>query len=766
MSNTITVSNAAELRVALASASGGDTIKLAAGNYGDLTLIDGKKGVDVSFASNVTITSADPGNPAVITGLDLRNAENITFKDITFDYTFEAGDPLSSRPFSVQGSENVTFAGCTFDGDLAQGVSATADGYGYGIGLWVRNSSDVTVTDSEFFDFWKGAVFLEVDGLEVSENDIHSLRSDGLNFAQVTQVLIENNVIHDFSTSPNSADHADMIQFWTNGTTSPSTDITIRGNHLDVGDGTATQSIFMRNDQVDQGLAGSEMFYRDVLIENNVIVNAHSHGISVGETNGLTIINNSVLHDDGGNVDGADTGVEIPRINVNGDSLNVNISGNLTSAITGALSQPGWVVTGNVMVQDQNPDAPGYYGDLFIASSYTGVDGLHHFRILPDQLIALTGIGAAQTTSGAGAGLEVSFQVTQPETGALQTRIFDAGMSTFNGGTLPQGTLYLWTFGDGTTAVGRTVSHTFAEGGSYDALLTVILPGGTTAQNDATVQVLDSTILRLDDDGRFVVSSMGIDSLLTASKMADAEGLHLGATGTTVNVDRTHLAGLFSNDAFEISLSLAADSGQSAGEVFRIHGSIIATVDKTGAFVVTATSDGGQTLTLSSGALKITDLAEHDIAIRLEDGQLQLWIDGGLAASNDFDGNLASLGRQPLTFGNPWGKVNFAGELTGFEISLETDTAKTPVETPTPSLEEAEFTALITCYGGRDSDPIERAAEHAAQAISDAQLAAAKAQDAGDATLSAAYTNLLHGLDLSQHSDLLGALVASDTLLL
>ena len=86
-----------------------------------------------------------------------------------------------------------------------------------------------------------------------------------------------------------------MIQFWTNGTTSPSTNITISENFLDSGNGEWTQSIFMRNEAVDSQGAGTEMFYQNVLIENNVIYNAHTHGITVGEADGLIIRNNTIL---------------------------------------------------------------------------------------------------------------------------------------------------------------------------------------------------------------------------------------------------------------------------------------------------------------------------------------------------------------------------------------------------------------------------------------------------------------------------------------
>jgi hypothetical protein len=71
MTDTIRVTNAAELTQALATATGGETIMLAAGNYGRLVMIDSTR-ANFDFASNVTIRSEDPGSPAVVTGLDMR----------------------------------------------------------------------------------------------------------------------------------------------------------------------------------------------------------------------------------------------------------------------------------------------------------------------------------------------------------------------------------------------------------------------------------------------------------------------------------------------------------------------------------------------------------------------------------------------------------------------------------------------------------------------------------------------------------------------
>ena len=58
------------------------------------------------------------------------------------------------------------------------------------------------------------------------------------------------------------------------------------------------------------------MFYKNIVIKDNVIKNADYHGITVGETIGVVISNNTVLQNsDSGSVD------DIPGINVEEESL-------------------------------------------------------------------------------------------------------------------------------------------------------------------------------------------------------------------------------------------------------------------------------------------------------------------------------------------------------------------------------------------------------------------------------------------------------------
>ena len=357
---TFNVTNSAQLATALNQASGGDKIVLASGDYGRLD-------INEKFSSTVTITSADAGHPAKFSSMLMNGAQNVTIDKVSFDYTYKATDSATYKPFEVANSSKVVIHNSVFDGDVKSGGATIFDGYGTGVGLSVRGSSAVQVAGNEFKNWGTALKVNDSQNIQIQTNDIHDIRRDGSNFVNVQGILIENNHIHDFKGLPDGIDHRDMIQFWTTGTNQPSTNITIRGNLLDIGQGSHTQSIFMRNDVVDKGLAGASMYYQNVLIENNTIINHHLHGITIGETEGLTIRGNTLtaaVPDPTESTTkwlldkyGPTSGILIPRIEVNDHSHHVNVTGNTFfggSFFTGSRVDTGtahgtdWSVTGNV----------------------------------------------------------------------------------------------------------------------------------------------------------------------------------------------------------------------------------------------------------------------------------------------------------------------------------------------------------------------------------------------------------------------------------
>jgi hypothetical protein len=269
----VLVDSVSGLSNALKAAQGGDTIQLASGTYSGLTINN------VSFATGVTITSADPGAPAVLTNFNINGSAGLTFTNLEF---------VAKQPayfaFQVNKCDDIHFHGLKVHGSLDGDASNDADG------LSISNSTNISVTGSEFQQLGRGMGISTTSNVVVQGNQIHDLRTDGIDFAQVSNVKVIGNAFH--SIRAVGADHPDAIQFWTTGTTVASSDILISGNVITRGQGTATQGIFFRDEL-------GNLPYERVTIENNLIVGTGYNGIRIIGAKDLVLKGNELVSNPG-----------------------------------------------------------------------------------------------------------------------------------------------------------------------------------------------------------------------------------------------------------------------------------------------------------------------------------------------------------------------------------------------------------------------------------------------------------------------------------
>lgn len=673
MATIISVSNAEELMNALASATGGDTIELAKGDYGQLNLLTFKTfGVKAVYDTPVTITSVDPDERASFSGIDLQGVENLTFDNVVFDSNY-TGSALWVAPFRISDSTGITIRNSLFQGELASGTGdPTIDGFATGKGLTIERGSDIVIENNEFTTWHRALTVGGATDVTVTGNDVHSIRSDGLNFAHVQNVVIEGNYIHDFMTSTASGDHADMIQFWTNGGTTPSADIVIRGNTLDVGDGGETQSIFMRNDMVDLGLAGEEMFYRNILIEENVILNNHVHGITVGETDGLIIRKNSVLDADAS----ITATVATPKINVASQSKNVMIEWNAAADISGYIDQSDWTLSSNARIQNGDPNGAGYYETEFLNSSMSG--DVNDYRVDPNGTIAQLGAGASRLRlDPAPENLQTTFDVSNNPNEESHL-VFDASHTYGPTGKVSDSDAqFIWDFGDGAGATGQVVRHAYADAGRYETTLTVVMPDGTIAKASTEVAIMGADVLSYDPQtGLFQAEGYGTATAIEDSDKASvalggSQGVDLGDSGTQISIGKEHLSRLFGASSFDMSMTLRSDTLGSAGEVARVHDHFILSVTTLGEVSFQFWSDT-QFVGLTATGVTINDGIDHNIRISFDgaSSNLMIYVDGQLGGAAEVAGAVRGDNPRGLDFGNPWGKDNFDGTLTAFELEV------------------------------------------------------------------------------------------------
>jgi Ca2+-binding RTX toxin-like protein len=292
--NVITVASTAALQTALAHAHAGDTIQLQAGQYNGLAINN------LTFAQDVTITSADASHAAVLTNFDMNNVTGVTFRNVDL----YANGPAGYFDFNVRNSTDIHFDHVNVHGSLDNNAANDANG------IFFRTSTDVSITNSTFQQLGVGAMAAYgASNVQFTGNTIHDMRSDGFDFAQVDHVTVSGNNFTNFH--PVAGDHPDAIQFWTEGTTAASHDITITNNVVTQGSGGGSQGVFFR-DEV------GNLAYQNVTISGNLIEGGYYNGIRVVHGNGLTISNNTLTT----NVDGMQVRLEVD------DSNNVSASNN------------------------------------------------------------------------------------------------------------------------------------------------------------------------------------------------------------------------------------------------------------------------------------------------------------------------------------------------------------------------------------------------------------------------------------------------------
>ncbi len=268
--STITASTTTQLLQALKAAQPGDTILLTPGTYSSVAISN------LAIVGDVTITSKDPGAPAVFTDLTIRNCSGLNFTNIEFALNPASG----SNPIKVLDSTDIHLDKLNVHGSLDGNPTNDTSA------LQIRGSSNVSVSNSEFQQLSNGISHLDSDHITISGNSFHDLQIDGVRGGGSSFVTISNNYFTDFYRE--DGNHPDAIQFWTTNTTTSAHDIIISGNVIDRGDGGVMQGIFIKDE------SGGKLPYHDVKIVGNVIVGSMWNGISVNGADGLIISDNIV----------------------------------------------------------------------------------------------------------------------------------------------------------------------------------------------------------------------------------------------------------------------------------------------------------------------------------------------------------------------------------------------------------------------------------------------------------------------------------------
>lgn len=270
----INVSNATQLNAAVAAAKGGDTIRLAAGSYGNVAI------TSIKPSSAVIIKSADAANPAHFDTLAVRSSQNLTFKGLDIGRGLLDGEPDHTQLSFVRNSSTIVFDGNHIHGSMDN--NAQNDGYG----LLVDTVAGLSLINNTFEQLTRGAVVSRITNMYVGYNKFLEIRSDGLDTDGSKHILIEHNLFNGFY--PLDYDHPDAMQFHNLGSATPMENVTIRNNMLLAGGDYSPQGVWIS----DPGTTG----FRNFTIENNLLFGEGSYnGIGINGLIGGKVIGNTVM---------------------------------------------------------------------------------------------------------------------------------------------------------------------------------------------------------------------------------------------------------------------------------------------------------------------------------------------------------------------------------------------------------------------------------------------------------------------------------------
>jgi len=155
---TFNVDGLISFGTALKVAKAGDTIALASGVYTGLKITELK-------TTGLTITSQDPGRPAVLKDLLINNVKDLTFTGLEFVVEAKKGDV----PFKIAQSSNIVFDHLkvhgSLDGNAANDVNAFA----------VYKSTGIVLSNSEIQQVKNVVLQSAEDQITLTGNDVHDI---------------------------------------------------------------------------------------------------------------------------------------------------------------------------------------------------------------------------------------------------------------------------------------------------------------------------------------------------------------------------------------------------------------------------------------------------------------------------------------------------------------------------------------------------------------------------------------------------------------
>ena len=146
----------------------------------------------------------------------------------------------------------------------------------------------------------------------------------------------------------------------------------------------------------------------------------------------------------------------------------------------------------------------------------------------------------------------------------------------------------------------------------------------------------------------------------------------MGQGRDVLQIKKNALTGFFGTQGFELNLRLqASNTLNPTGEILRIHNNLIVSMTPMGGLSFWLnTAETAKPVQISTGPLKLFDQNWHDIAVRYDarSRQMVIFVDGQKAGQGLAQGKLRKMESWGLSFGNPFGKKTFDGNIASLNL--------------------------------------------------------------------------------------------------
>ena len=637
--------------------------RLASGEGGTIRLEASDKPYDVYLTDRfreqtdapVHITSADPDNPAVIAELSLVGRENVSVDGVVFDSS-GTKRTTSHRDLDVIDSRNVTITNSTFQGDATETLYGSKGETKGVVMAIVRDSDGVVLQGNTVQGYYHGISFKDSNDIEFVDNEMTKLQGDAIRIAGAQDLLIEGNHLYEMLGTAQNVNHSDMIQFWGTHISQNIERVTIRDNVINTAEGPAYQMIFGSN----QDKAKNGWLFQDIVIEDNLLYGAHHNMIAIADTRDMVVRNNTVLWNQDSHLvepGGGDGASENGWVRARGGKDAV-IEGNLASNVYDATGRNG------IVTYDDPSDAT-HFARNFVNMEAGGTAELQDLSLLPSSQWDGK-LGARMTWSSHKVDDLTAVVTTERSETDRSSITLDASLSRDEGGRLGANADYLWTFSDGSTARGQTVTHDFGKAGVHDYALEV-RSGGDADRIERTIEITDPTLLRLTTKGGKVSDASSYDTGLKVKGKVEDGGFVLDGK-SKIEVERGSEQ-IYSLDRFALTMSFEPASKGASGVLFTLREAMTGSIRPDGAFKFTITTTEGKAEARTKPGL-FSDAKPHDLAVVYDGREVTVYVDGDEAASAGVTGITKPLEHWGLVIGNYW-NASVKGTVRDVTLSAE-----------------------------------------------------------------------------------------------